>query len=346
MLVLLVAMSLLFTFSSVSVYASTIPKLPTPTMKPSVTIKPQKYPVPKNHSFAIEVYSPISDATLLYTTDGTDPNTHGKIYTKPISMTDLINRFHHPLRVLAKKDGYQNSDEFIQTFFQIAARIPPKDAKDLQVKLSAPKIGAKSLTGTVELEKGIRYHEFVKVQIHSLSKNDKQSLYDSYTATVTAQGKWSLKLKRPIRKKTTIVVSGDSSDYWAELQREKTQGYVVYSTGNPIWETIVRQVSPDTNAFLKSIKLSSGKFSLRFRKNRTWYRARISSSKKAVTIRPNKQSVMAKVQIKVGEKGIYRTYNSIKVKLRRGQSRNVFIRVTAQDGKHRKVYVVNVTRRR
>lgn len=97
-----------------------------------------------------------------------------------------------------------------------------------------------------------------------------------------------------------------------------------------------------TNKNLKSLKASKGKFTKKFKATRTKYTLKLKKSQSKTKITAKKAQSVAKVQIKVG-KGKYKTKSSITVKLKKGKSKTVYIKVKAQNGKT-KTYKVVVKR--
>jgi hypothetical protein len=163
--------------------------------------------------------------------------------------------------------------------------------------------------------------------------------------TSVLKGKWSVKLNDKIKSGTRLYVRVRPLNYVVEFKKKDNESFSYY-WWSAIWKETAKVVRASENANLKSLRLSTGKLSLKFKKNRTWYRAKIASGKNSVMIKAKEASSYAKLQMKIGTKGKYKVVDNIRVKLRKGQSRNVFIRVTAQDGKTRKIYVINVTRKR
>ena len=99
-----------------------------------------------------------------------------------------------------------------------------------------------------------------------------------------------------------------------------------------------------TNAKLKSIKPSTGKLNRKFAASRTAYTLPLSRSKSRVTISASPAHSKAKVEFRINKK--WKKVNSQTVRLSRGSSQTVKVRVTAEDKQTVRTYTVKVTRAR
>jgi hypothetical protein len=95
---------------------------------------------------------------------------------------------------------------------------------------------------------------------------------------------------------------------------------------------------------LKKITLSAGKLSPKFKAATESYKLKLSAKRASVKIKPVKSDAKAKLQIKAGD-GRYKTATGVTVKLMKGRSRTVAIKVIAESGAA-KVYRIKVTRAR
>lgn len=95
-----------------------------------------------------------------------------------------------------------------------------------------------------------------------------------------------------------------------------------------------------SNAYLKSIKVKSGKLSKRFKKKSYKYTVKASAGK-TVKITVNPSFNKATVKIKVG-KGKWKKTKSVKVKASSKKSKTVYIKVIAQNNKTKKTYKLKV----
>ncbi len=94
-----------------------------------------------------------------------------------------------------------------------------------------------------------------------------------------------------------------------------------------------------TNNKLKSLKASKGKFTKKFKATRTKYTLKLKKSQSKTKIYAKKAQSTAKTYIKIG-KGKYKSRSSITVKLNKGKSKTVYIKVKAQNGKTRTYKVI------
>jgi hypothetical protein len=106
-----------------------------------------------------------------------------------------------------------------------------------------------------------------------------------------------------------------------------------------------KKVTLSSNAYLKSLKKSTGSLSKSFKQSRYSYKLTIAKGKKSVTLTPFMAQAKATLKIKVGS-GAYKTVKSVKVALAKGKSKTVTIKVTAQDTKTTKTYTVKVVRKK
>jgi hypothetical protein len=95
---------------------------------------------------------------------------------------------------------------------------------------------------------------------------------------------------------------------------------------------------------LKKITLNAGKLSPKFKAAKESYQLKLSAKKASVKIKPVKSDAKAKLQIRTGN-GSYKTAAGVTVKLKKGGSRTVAIKVIAESGAA-KVYRIKVTRAR
>jgi hypothetical protein len=101
--------------------------------------------------------------------------------------------------------------------------------------------------------------------------------------------------------------------------------------------------SSDTK--LKSIKLSTGKLSPKFKNTKVSYKTTIAAKKSKVKITVAPSFVSAQVKMKAGS-GKWKITKSINATPKKGKSQKVLIKVTATDGKTVKNYSVKVTRKK
>jgi alpha-tubulin suppressor-like RCC1 family protein len=94
---------------------------------------------------------------------------------------------------------------------------------------------------------------------------------------------------------------------------------------------------------LKSIKLSTGKLSPKFKKDKLSYSAKIAAKKTKVKVTPVKLESGATIQIKSGSK--FRTAKSITVKLAKGKSKTIQIKVLGKNGWER-TYKLKISRKK
>ena len=109
-------------------------------------------------------------------------------------------------------------------------------------------------------------------------------------------------------------------------------------------DTTVTARWTSTNAKLKSIKPSTGKLNRKFAASRTAYTLPLSRKKSRVTITASPAHSKAKVEFRINKK--WKKANSQTVRLSRGSSQTVKIRVTAEDKQTVRTYTVKVTRAR
>jgi hypothetical protein len=99
-----------------------------------------------------------------------------------------------------------------------------------------------------------------------------------------------------------------------------------------------------TDNILKKLAKSTGSISPKFKGSRTSYKLTIAKGKNSVRITPTKNHSKAKLQMKtVG--GKYKSLKSVTVKLNKGKSKTVTIRVTSESGAI-KTYKVKVIRKK
>jgi hypothetical protein len=101
-------------------------------------------------------------------------------------------------------------------------------------------------------------------------------------------------------------------------------------------------VEKSTDTTLKKLTVSAGTLSPKFKASVTSYKLKLAAKKGTVKITPVQNHSKAKVQIKIGS-AKYKTVKSATVKLTKGKSKTVTIKVTAQNGAV-KTYQVKVTR--
>jgi hypothetical protein len=99
-----------------------------------------------------------------------------------------------------------------------------------------------------------------------------------------------------------------------------------------------------TDNKLKKLVKSTGTISPKFKASRTSYKLTIAKGKNSVRITPTKNHSKAKLQIKTAG-GKYKSVKSVTVKLNRGKSKTVKIRVTSESGAI-KTYKVKVIRKK
>jgi len=328
-----------FPLMAVEPIVETLAKLPAPRLSsPGDSYTQDRDIEPR---YRVWITSPTAGVTIKYTLDGSDPVEFGTVYTGAIPVTFSGERKAMQVKAIALMEGYENSDVAARSYVTWAFGC--YDDFDLYtVQIKEAKQGHKRICGTITLYENEEKLFSPRVKIRVVEPGGKTQTYD----VATKRGKWAVRLTKKLGKCSSITVKAYAKNrvffFWQTIN---TGMVSVEEEKPPPWQSASIIVDPSTNADLKSIKLSSGKLSLPFGKNRTWYRVQISGNRNSATITARKASAVSKMQMRAGLKGSYKQVDSVKINLRKGQSRNVFIRVTSQSGKQ-KTYVVNVTRKR
>jgi uncharacterized repeat protein (TIGR02543 family) len=102
---------------------------------------------------------------------------------------------------------------------------------------------------------------------------------------------------------------------------------------------------PSNDATLKSLKFSRGKLSPKFKFTKRSYTLKLKKSQSSVRVRAAKHSSKATIRVKIGS-GKYKLVKSVNqvVKIGKGKSKTLYIKVTAEDGKTVKTYKIKIKR--
>jgi uncharacterized repeat protein (TIGR02543 family) len=107
--------------------------------------------------------------------------------------------------------------------------------------------------------------------------------------------------------------------------------------------TVAPKLSKD--AALKTLKISKGKLSPKFKRTKNSYTLKLKKSQSSVRVRATKNAPKATIRVKVGS-GKYKTVKSVNqiIKVGKGKSKTLYLKVTAEDGKTVKTYKIKIKR--
>jgi hypothetical protein len=213
-----------------------------------------------------------------------------------------------------------------------------------RLKCRPPKVGDKYIQGSFAETKLFKLMQ-KEVRITVVRANNVSLFEEEYHAGIK-DGRYKAKLKEPLKRGDVLYVDalGDTVIQF-KWKKDGSVRNIVYSYSFNQLRYKTKTYRASNNDNLKLIKLSTGMLDKKFGKYTFYYNVNVGAKKKSITIFPKKQSKKAKLQIKVGTKGKYKVLKSIKVKLKKGQSKKIYIRVSAQDGVCKRTYVVKVMRK-
>jgi uncharacterized repeat protein (TIGR02543 family) len=101
------------------------------------------------------------------------------------------------------------------------------------------------------------------------------------------------------------------------------------------------------DAALKSLKFSRGKLSPRFSRTKKSYTLKLKKGQSSVRVRAAKKSSAATVRVKIGS-GKYKLVKSVNqlIKVGKGKSKILYVKITAEDGKTARIYQIRIKRAR
>lgn len=194
-----------------------------------------KFIQPVNKPVCLTLKSEDKDSDIYFTTQLYDeiPAIETK-YTKPI-----LFEGYKPLTITAvsRKEGYRDSDVIKKTYIRPLA-VP----SILGVKCNKMEKGTKQVTGSLEslsLEKGnIR----VEVVVSLKCANGSRKTYKKMISTGKKGAKWTIKLKKALKRKDNIIINCYSKDCIVRFTRstENEEAMILLFKNIPHWKRIAK----------------------------------------------------------------------------------------------------------
>jgi len=198
--------------------AEALPKLP----KPKMPSGGDRIIQSKKERGDIRLSSPVKGAVIKYTLDGSIPTTDSLTYTKPILYTrgysgDFTGYFF--IRAIAMREGYESSDiaeKFYEAYLQL-----PRGGTPRKIHPAKMKRGQKKIKGTiVRTATAKKLNTYVCVTVKTPGQKTRK--YE-----VKAKGnKWSVKLKRKLKKNSKITITAHTKDLMLRFDRAGKMFYV------------------------------------------------------------------------------------------------------------------------